>query len=259
MESALDYHTAKALLEWQVEFGVDETISETPVNRFEVKPEPKKTPAASVAPVAGKPPIPPKKMDEIDGAELARAAARSAADIGALKAALGAFEACELKRGARNLVFADGAFGARVMIIGDAPDRDEDLSGQPFTGAAGTLLDKMLGAIDLSRAESVYVTKVLPWRLPRGQDPQAKDLAMMLPFLERHVGLANPDFVVLMGNIACQAVLGKRGISRLRGQWGEAMGLPVLPMYPPERLMRDPEKKREAWADLLSLKARLAG
>jgi DNA polymerase len=253
MESALDYHTAKALLEWQVEFGVTETISETPVNRFEVKPEPKR----AAKPVAAVETIRPIKRAEVDGADLARGAAAGAGDVAALRDALGAFEACELKRGARNLVFADGMFGARVMVIGDAPDREEDRIGLPFVADAGQLLDKMLGAIDLSRASSVYLTNVLPWRLPRNQEPTSDDIAMMLPFLERHVALARPDFMVLMGNIACQAVLKKRGISRLRGQWAESMGVPVLPMYHPAYLLRNADKKREAWADLLSLKAKL--
>ncbi|WP_293452093.1 uracil-DNA glycosylase [Planktotalea sp.] len=254
MESALDYHTAKALLEWQVEFGVTETISDTPINRFEVKPEPKKMAVAAVAET-----VAPVQRSKVSGVDLARSAAAGAGDVAALRAALGAFEECDLKRGARKLVFADGVFGSRVMIIGDAPERDEDREGRPFVGDAGVLLDKMLGAIDLNRSENVYLTTALPWRLPRNQEPKSDDLAMMLPFLERHVALAKPEFVVLMGNIACQAVLKKRGISRLRGEWGEAMGVPVLPMYAPEYLLGNPEKKREAWADLLSLKARLRG
>lgn len=258
MESAhstqLDYHTAKALLEWQVEFGVDETISELPVNRFEVKPEPKKVVVATTPKIeAGIAPV----AEKVDGAALAREIAMAAQDVDALKSALGGFDACELKRGARNLVFADGTFGARVMVIGEAPGRDEDRSGLPFAGDTGVLLDNMLKAIDLSRAESVYLTNVLPWRLPRSGDVSATDLAMMLPFLERHVALAKPDVLVLMGNIACQAVLGRRGISRMRGQWIEAMGLPVMPMYHPEFLLNNPGKKREAWADLLELKAKL--
>lgn len=260
MESALDYHTAKALLEWQVEFGVTETISDTPVNRFEVKPEVKAKPVAAALAVAQEaaPVMRPQAVD-VDGVALARAAAAGAADIAALRAAMEGFEACELKRGARNLVFADGTLGAHVMIIGEAPGRDEDREGRPFVGAAGQLLDKMLAAIDLSRSANVYITNVLPWRPPQNRDPSEEEIAMMLPFLERHVALAKPEFLVLMGNMACQAVLGKRGITRLRGEWGEAMGVAVLPMFHPAYLLRNGEKKREAWADLLSLKARLRG
>ncbi|MEN8894333.1 uracil-DNA glycosylase [Planktotalea arctica] len=259
MESQLDYHTAKALLEWQVEFGVTETISDVPVNRFEVAPEPKAKPVLVAAAQARAAPVRPMHPApvEVDGTALARAASAGAHDIAALKVAMAGFEACELKRGARNLVFADGTPGARVMVIGEAPGREEDRDGLPFVGAAGQLLDKMLGAIDLSRTENAYLTNVLPWRPPQNREATPEEIAMLLPFLERHVTLAKPDFLVLMGNVACQAVLGKRGITRLRGEWDEAMGLPVLPMFHPAYLLRNPEKKREAWADLLSLKARL--
>lgn len=253
MESALDFYTAKALLEWQVEFGVDEAISDTPVNRFEVKPEPKKTPAASEP----QPQIARVKEPEVDGVAVAEKAAKAAQDLDALKAAMGAFDHCELKLGARNLVFSDGAAGSRVMIIGEAPGREEDREGRPFVGRAGQLLDKMLAAIDLRRAENVYITNVLPWRPPQNRDPKPEEIAMMLPFLKRHVELAKPDILVLMGNISCQAVLAKRGITRLRGSWAEALGKPTLPMFHPAYLLRSPEKKREAWADLLELKAKL--
>jgi uracil-DNA glycosylase family 4 len=259
MESArmtsLEYHTAKALLEWQVEFGADEAIAEEPINRFEVKPEPKKVVPPTAAPAIETGPAPVAAT--FDGAALARDVAMSAQDVDALKAALAGFEACELKRGARNLVFADGVLGSRVMVIGEAPSRDEDREGMPFVGDTGLLLENMLKAIGMSRSENVYLTNVIPWRLPRGGDVSADDLAMMLPFLERHVALAKPDVLVLMGNIACQAVLGKRGITRMRGQWAQAMGLPVLPMFHPEYLLSNPLKKREAWADLLALKAKL--
>ncbi|WP_439142190.1 uracil-DNA glycosylase [Planktotalea sp.] len=259
MESAnitsLDYYTAKAMLEWQVEFGVDEAISEQPVNRFEVKPEPKKAvkPVAAPAVEAGPAPVAPS----VDGAALARDAAMSAQTVAELKTVLSGFEACELKRGARNLVFEDGVIGSRVMVIGEAPNRDEDREGKPFVGDMGLLLDNMLKAVGLGRSENVYVTSAIPWRLPRGGDVGADDLAMLRPFLERHVALAKPDVLVLMGNIACQAVLGKRGIARMRGQWAEAMGLPVIPMLHPEYLLNNPLKKRDAWADLLALKSKL--
>lgn len=170
---------------------------------------------------------------------------------------MAAFDHCELKRGARNLVFADGTPGARVMIIGEAPGREEDREGRPFVGRAGQLLDRMLAAIDLNRDSSVYITNVLPWRPPQNRDPKPDEIAMMQPFLRRHVELAAPDVLVVMGNISCQAVLGKRGITRLRGHWSEAFDKPVLPMFHPAYLLRQPVMKRETWADLLELKARL--
>lgn len=256
MESALDYHTARALLEWQIELGATEAILDAPVDRYNA---PAKVAKPAVAATA-QPALAPQP--DIDPVMVAREAAAAAADLAGLQAALAAFEHCELKRGARNLVFSDGNPAARVMIIGEAPGRDEDREGRPFVGRAGHLLDRMLAAIDMGRdhnlsAQSVYITNVLPWRPPQNRDPQTEEIAMMLPFLRRHVEIVAPDLIVLMGNISCSAVLGKRGITRLRGQWAEALDKPVLPMVNPADLLRQPSAKREAWADLLSLKAKL--
>ncbi|WP_171175693.1 uracil-DNA glycosylase family protein [Ruegeria sp. HKCCD8929] len=253
MESALDYHTARALLEWQIELGVTETIGDAPVDRYalpDTAPKPKKLQSAKPA---------PEKSPEADPVEVAQQAAKGAGSLAELRAVMEAFDLCDLKRGARQLVFADGNPAARVMIIGEAPGRDEDREGRPFVGRAGQLLDKMLAAIDLNRAETVYITNVLPWRPPQNRDPKPEEIGMMKPFLERHVALAKPDVLVLMGNISCQAVLGKRGITRLRGNWDQAMNLPVIPMFHPAYLLRQPQMKRQAWADLLELKAKLKG
>lgn len=254
MESALDYWSAKALLEWQVELGATEALCEAPVNRYELEApapkskEPQKPGMAS----------PPPKPKPVDPVAVARKLAKDAPALPSLRAALESFEHCELKQGARNLVFSDGQPGARVMVIGEAPGRDEDIQGKPFVGRAGALLDKMLGAIDLSREKNVYITNVLPWRPPQNRDPQPVEIDMMVPFLQRHVELAQPEIIVLMGNISCQAVLGKRRITQLRGQWDQAWGKPVLPMFHPAYLLRQPMQKRAAWADLLELKARLS-
>ncbi len=253
MESATDPYMTRQALEWLIELGADEAIGDTPVDRYALgeKQKPDSPKEAIVARPAASP------VADIDPVAAARDAANSAADLEGLKAALGAFDHCELKRGARNLVFADGTSSARVMIIGEAPGRDEDREGRPFVGRAGQLLDRMLSAIDLNRESSVYITNVLPWRPPQNRDPKPDEIAMMQPFLRRHVELAAPDVLVVMGNISCQAVLGKRGITRLRGQWAEAFNKPVLPMFHPAYLLRQPVMKREAWADLLELKARL--
>jgi DNA polymerase len=250
MESALDYWSARALVEWQAELGATEALCDAPVDRYALE-------QAAPKPKPGAAPAPPPKPKEVDPAEVAQKAAKGAASLPALRDALAAFDHCDLKRGARNLVFSDGQPGARVMIIGEAPGRDEDLQGKPFVGRAGQLLDKMLEAIGLSRAESVYITNVLPWRPPQNRDPLPAEIAMLTPFLERHVALAEPDILVLMGNISCQAVLGKRGITRLRGKWDQAWSKPVIPMFHPAYLLRQPSQKRLAWADLLELKARL--
>ena len=185
-----------------------------------------------------------------------------AQDLPGLAAAMAAYPHCELQRGARSLVFADGQPGARVMIVGEAPGRDEDIEGRPFVGRAGQLLDKMLAAIGMARdaarpQDGVYITNVLPWRPPGNRTPEPAEIAMLLPFLERHVALAAPEVLVLMGNTPCRALLGRDGITRMRGTWTEALGLPVLPMFHPAYLLRQPAAKREAWADLLALKAQL--
>ncbi|GHG84569.1 uracil-DNA glycosylase [Pseudodonghicola xiamenensis] len=257
MESGIDYHTAKALLEWQIELGATDAIGDQPVNRYDLPDH--QRPAAKQQPAATQPGqmAPAAKPKGPDPVALARAAAAGAADLDALKAAMAGFDQCDLKKGARNLVFADGVRGAPVMIIGEAPGRDEDREGLPFVGRAGQLLDRMLAAIGLSRKENVYITNVLPWRPPQNRDPRPEEIAMMKPFLERHVALSDPRLIVLMGNISCQAVLGKRGITRLHGQWDQAMGKPVLPMFHPAYLLRQPSAKRQAWADLLELRARL--
>ncbi|MGI3169210.1 uracil-DNA glycosylase [Pseudooceanicola sp. C21-150M6] len=256
MESALDWHTNFALLDWQVDLGVDEAIADAPVDRFALADKEPAKPAATAA----APPVIERK--EIDAVEVARAAATQATTLDALRAALSDYEHCALKRGARNLVFADGHAGARVMVLGEAPGREEDREGRPFVGRAGQLLDRMFAAIGLDRQaespeEALYITNVLPWRPPQNRDPEPEEIAMMLPFVQKHVELVNPQMIVLMGNIPCRAGLGKQGILKLRGQWAEAFGRPALPMTHPAYLLRQPHAKREAWADLLSLKARL--
>ncbi|MGO4915322.1 uracil-DNA glycosylase [Pseudogemmobacter sp. W21_MBD1_M6] len=264
MESHMDFYAAKAALDWLIELGADEAICDAPVNRYEAvatlpKPavlqagaEPAPKAAAAGAPIA---------VPDVDWVAVAAQAAASAQDLDGLRAAMAAFEGCELKRGARNLVFADGNPKARVMVIGEAPGREEDLEGKPFVGQAGHMLDKMFAAIGLGRsledAASIYVTNVMPWRPPQNREPKPQEIAMMLPFLKRHVELVNPDVVVLMGNISCQAVLGEKGITRLRGAWTKAFDTPALPMFHPAYLVRSPEFKREAWHDLLMVQAKL--
>ncbi len=245
------------MLEWQIELGATEAIGDAPVDRYELA---KTRPVAAAAKAA--PPAPERQAPQIDPVAEARVLAAAAGDLAGLKAALAQFEHCELKRGARNLVFSDGRPGARVMIVGEAPGRDEDIQGKPFVGRAGQLLDRMFAAIGLSRdtpepARALYITNVLPWRPPQNRDPKPEEITMLLPFVERHVELAAPDLLIAMGNHACSALLGKRGITRLRGNWATALGRPVLPMFHPAYLLRTDSAKRETWADLLDLQARL--
>ena len=254
---APDAATALALLEWQREMGVTEAILDAPLDRFTESIRPSVA-AADPAPVAA-PTLPPAAGGLAAQAE---ALAARAGTLAALAEAQAGFEGLEIRRGARNFVFADGNPAARVMVIGEAPGEEEDRQGRPFVGRAGQLLDQMFAAIGLSRtagdaAAALYITNILPWRPPGNRRPEPEEIAAMLPFVARHVALAAPEFVVLMGNTPCQAALGRQGILRLRGQWTEAFGRPALPMTHPAYLLRTPVAKREAWADLLSLKARL--
>ena len=179
-----------------------------------------------------------------------------------LQSAMAKLDDCPLKHTASNLCFADGNPGARLMIIGEAPGRDEDRMGVPFVGADGQLLDKMIASIGLDRA-SVYLTNLLPWRPPGNRSPTDEETAMLLPWLFRHVQLAKPEFVLLLGGAAAKLVLGSHdGIMKLRGRWrdvdfGDGVARPVLASLHPAYLLRSPAQKRLAFEDLLLLTKRL--
>ena len=257
MESQLDWHQAKALLEWQIELGATEAILDAPVNRFELT---DKAPAKEPAKAQKQTPAP--RVEEVDPVAVAEMAAAGAQDLAGLKQAMAQFEHCQLKRGARQLVFADGNPDAKIMIVGEGPGRDEDMEGRPFVGRAGQLLDRMFAAIGLSRTSDVagsgiYITNVVPWRPPQNRDPSPIEIDMMLPFLRRHIALAKPEIIVAMGNISCQALLGKRGVTKLRGQWATGCGVDVMPMFHPAYLLRNPLAKREAWQDLQAVQKRI--
>lgn len=259
MESSLTYEDALAALRWQVELGVSDAICDTPLNRFDIS-RPRAAPPAPASQRAAAPqadPAPAPVETPVDS----RAIAAKAGTLAELAQVMEA-QPSSLKPAARRFVFADGRPEARVMIVGEAPGRDEDLEGRPFVGRAGQLLDQMLAAIDLARdhpdpGHAVYITNLLPWRPPANRTPDAGEIAMFVPFLERHITLVAPEFLVLMGNTPCQALLGQSGITRLRGQWHEVLGIPALLSVHPAYLLRSPARKAETWNDLLALKARL--
>ncbi|UFS63969.1 uracil-DNA glycosylase [Paracoccus denitrificans] len=261
---ALDAETALALLQWQAELGADEPCLDAPLDRYAMPDRAEPSPApATAAPQAANPRSPVRDEAE-DLVARAEAMATAATTLAELAAAQEAFDGIELKKGARNFCFCDGNPSARIMIIGEAPGEEEDRQGRPFVGRAGQLLDQMFGAIGLSREavdaeRALYITNVLTWRPPGNRRPEPAEIAMMLPFLTRHVELAQPQLLVLMGNTPCIAALNQQGILKLRGKWTTAFGLPALPMAHPAYLLRTPLAKREAWADLLSLSARLEG
>ena len=202
--------------------------------------------------------IAPKDKINTDGAALT-----GITTLADLQSAMAKLDDCLLKHTASNLCFADGNPGARLMIIGEAPGRDEDRMGVPFVGADGQLLDKMIASIGLDRA-SVYLTNLLPWRPPGNRSPTDEETAMLLPWLFRHVQLAKPEFVLLLGGAVAKLVLGSHdGIMKLRGHWrdvdfGDGVPRPVLASLHPAYLLRSPAQKRLAFEDLLLLAKRLA-
>ncbi len=252
------WRAALAALAWQVDLGATEAIGEVAVDAFAL-PERLDPAPRQAAPAR---PRPEQPAQEVDPVAAARAMAAAAATREDLHAAIAAYEHCELKKGARNTVFSDGNPAARLLILGEAPGRDEDIEGRPFVGRAGQLLDRMFAAIGLSRTSpdaerAFYITNVMFWRPPQNRDPEAAEIAMMLPFVERHIELIDPALIVLMGNTPLFAATGTKGILRRRGQWITAFGRPALPMTHPAYLLRNPVAKREAWADLLSVQERL--
>jgi len=257
-----------AALAWQVELGVDEAIGEAPVNRYAATAEAETARALPVravpSPQAARPAAAPV---EEEAQSETRALAAACETLDALRAAVAAWEGSPLRRGARNCVFSDGLPGARLMIVGEAPGREEDIQGKPFVGRSGQLLDRMLAAIGLDRrsddpARAAYITNVLPWRPMENRTPSTAEVAAFLPFVERHIALAKPEFLLLMGGVSAKAMLGtETGILRLRGSWRRwgPMGLPALPTLHPAYLLRSPAAKRQAWRDLQSLQAAMDG
>jgi uracil-DNA glycosylase family 4 len=268
--NADDREAALALLRWYVEMGADEAIGVEPEDRLAPPPPGIPAPAIPAPPIRVQSPrpvpaAPPTALTEALGeaAQSARRLASGADSLAALAALVAGFDGCPLKRTATNTVFIDGNPAAPVMIIGEAPGADEDRIGRPFVGRAGQLLDRMLAAIGLDRG-GVLITNVIYWRPPGNRTPTAAEIASCLPFVFRLIGLAQPKVLVLSGGTAAGALLAQsQGITRLRGRWfdlavpGLDQPVPTLPMFHPSFLLRTPERKREAWRDLLSLRARL--
>ena len=269
-----------AMLAWQVGCGADEAISDQPtadhplqpIDEFIGSPAAPRPVSEKKEPVTETAPTPSghasSGLFEQQGST-GETATATIADLGAitslaeLRSALERLEGCALKNTASNLVFCDGNPGARVMIVGEAPGREEDRVGLPFVGAAGQLLDKMLATIGLDRS-SVYITNLLPWRPPGNRTPTAEETRLLLPYLQRHIQLANPEYVFILGGSSAKALLAtKDGILKTRGVWrdvdfGDGVMRPTLASLHPAFLLRSPAQKRLSFDDLLSLRARLA-
>ena len=266
----------------QIEAGADEAIAAAPIDRFQLRPSPAPTrpaPALLAATAPARPAAPampvrvvraPATLVAADTAVgAARASAAAASTLADLHSAVEAFEGCALKETATHTVFAEGAERAPAMFIGEAPGADEDRIGKPFVGVSGQLLDRMIAAIGLSRSLNAYITNIVFWRPPGNRDPSSEEIALCLPFVMRHIELVRPKVLVFLGGPSAKTLLGRaEGITRLRGKWHEfrtqgmfERGEPpiaAMAMFHPAYLLRTPGAKREAWRDLLAIKARLA-
>jgi len=276
------------LLAFYASAGVDEALEDTPVNRFaEAAPRPAERAAAPAAPpretkaaeqstasprldASQVPDAPARSVpatatvpDEAQAA-LARQMAASASTLDALRQHMASFDGCNLKFTAKNLVFADGNPQASLMLVGEAPGRDEDIEGLPFVGRSGRLLDRMLAAIGLDRT-SAYIANVIPWRPPGNRTPTPHETEICRPFIERQIELVNPKVLVNLGGPSAKTLLNtSEGILRLRGNWrvhttASGIAIPAMPTLHPAYLLRTPAHKKLAWRDFLEVKAKLRG
>ncbi len=269
------------MLKWLSDMGADEALEAEAIDRFTVTPTPFTLPQA-VPVTAPRPPVGPTEetprtpqrhaiepaqravaaVPVSAGAVSAREAAARCNTLDELRAAVLAFDGCVLKQTAKHTVFADGNPDAPLMLIGEAPGRDEDLQGLPFVGRSGMLLDRMLAAIGMSRKDSAYITNVIFWRPPGNRPPTPEEAAICAPFLVRHIELKRPRAILLLGGTPVRHVLNwDEGITRIRGRWGvyrkDGLEIPTLPTFHPAYLLRQPSAKKLAWQDLQSLREKL--
>jgi uracil-DNA glycosylase len=270
--------TAGQLLAFYLEAGVDCALADEPVNRLadpDIAPAPRGAAPAQPAGSAPTKPIPTKAISTKSMAAplpltrgepppapdaaiaSARELATTAPTLDALRALLETFDGCALKHTATRLVFADGNPQARVMFVGEAPGRDEDIEGLPFVGRSGKLLDRMIAAIGLDRSRA-YIANVIPWRPPGNRTPTPQETQICLPFIRRQIELVDPDVLVTLGNPSTQALLGTReGIMRSRGKWFDydtgSRAIRALPTFHPAYLLRSPSYKRMSWQDLRAI------
>lgn len=247
-------------LNWLFKMGADESVGESPVNRFQKKePAPLETPntTASAAPSYS--------AKDVIALHRAITLAASAETLSDLYHALESFDASPLKRTAMHTVFAKGTPEATVMFIGDVPDGDDDKQGLPYAGESGILLDKMLAAIDLRLTDNAYVAMLLPWRPPGNRKPTPAEIAISLPFIKKHIDLVSPDVLVLFGGLTAGALLGIDSISKARSAWqkyqseNNASPIDCLVTFSPAFLLKNAAYKRHAWEDLQKLQRKLNG
>ena len=285
MHTAEDQRAAlTALLEFYAASGVDVALDEVPIDRFAEEREKRareaerraagidararaadsiRAPSGNAPPATARPasPATPANLDPQEAVAGARALAAAATDLAMLRDYLAGFDGCGLKLSAKSLVFADGMPGARVMLVGEAPGSEEDRQGKPFVGRSGQLLDRMLAAIGLDRS-SVYIANVIPWRPPGNRTPTPQEVAACMPFIRRQIELADPDFLICLGERAAQALLEiNTGIHKARGRWQDydtgKRVIRAMATLHPAYLLRQPSQKRLAWRDLRTLRRAL--
>jgi len=264
--------TVQQLLAFYLEAGVDCALTDEPLNRLadpDIAPAPAKAePREAVAPRAFMPPpaVAAPRADAVLAPEAAiisaREAARTAPTLEALRALLENFDGCALKHTATRLVFADGNPQSRIMFVGEAPGRDEDIEGLPFVGRSGKLLDRMIAAIGLDRSKA-YIANVIPWRPPGNRTPTPQETQICLPFIQRQIELVNPDVLVTLGNPSTQTLLQTRdGIMKTRGKWFDydtgTRTIRAIATFHPAYLLRSPSYKRMSWLDLRAIAKALA-
>ena len=256
-----------AALAWQHQMGIDEALVDNPVSAATVTLRDFSSPRPSTArqPVTSADSLPVSGTvtpDEAPPPSSGSGLLTGIASIAALKEALKEFGQCALKHTASNMVFSDGNEGARLMVISDVPGREEDRIGLPLVGVAGQLFDRMLASIGLTRAD-VYITSLLPWRPPGNRTPTSEEMALLLPWLYRHIQLAAPEYVLILGGVPAKALIpGAGSILKIRGKWtevefGDGIERQVIASLHPEYLLRSPAQKRLAWTDLVALSDKL--
>lgn len=258
--------TVRQLLAFYLEAGVDCALADEAVDRL-AEPD-----AVAAAPVqrevapravrelpAAAPSVPRSETAVVPEAVIAsaREAARTAPTLEALRGLLETFEGCALKHTATRLVFSDGNPQARIMFVGEAPGRDEDIEGLPFVGRSGKLLDRMIAAIGLDRSKA-YIANVIPWRPPGNRTPTPQETQICLPFIQRQIELVNPDVLVTLGNPSTQTLLSTReGIMKTRGRWFDydtgTRTIRAIATFHPAYLLRSPSYKRMSWQDLRTI------
>jgi DNA polymerase len=258
--------TIRQLLAFYLEAGVDCALTDEPTDRLSESDAPAPAAVRDVAPPrplrevpAAVPTLPRSEIAPAPEAAIAsaREAARTAPTLEALRALLENFDGCTLKNTATRLVFADGNPEARIMFVGEAPGRDEDIEGLPFVGRSGKLLDRMIAAIGLDRSKA-YIANVIPWRPPGNRTPTPQETQICLPFIQRQIELVNPDVLVTLGNPSTQTLLSTReGIMKTRGKWFDydtgTRTIRAMATFHPAYLLRSPSYKRMSWQDLRAI------